>query len=119
MLGIIKQINEKIKWVFNFLIKLLKKDVIFYILLIIFSSSISFFLGSLSEFQKQRGEEQDSIELLHQKTGKDIYYVASKQGKRYYLPWCYTGKEENQISFKSIEEAKKAGYTPAKNCQGL
>ena len=48
--------------------------------------------------------------------------VASKNGKKYYFPWCGTVKRikpENQIKFDSIEEALKAGFTPAANCKGL
>jgi len=48
--------------------------------------------------------------------------VASKNGTKYHFPWCSgasTIKAENKITFKSIEEARKAGYEPAKNCKGL
>ena len=49
-------------------------------------------------------------------------FVASKSGKKYYLPWCggvSNIKEENKIWFSSEAEAKKSGYTPASNCKGL
>jgi hypothetical protein len=48
--------------------------------------------------------------------------VASKNGTKYHYPWCAGAqsiKEENKIWFSSIEEARKAGYTPASNCKGL
>ncbi|MDQ5950228.1 MAG: hypothetical protein QG585_170 [Patescibacteria group bacterium] len=48
--------------------------------------------------------------------------VVSKNGTKYHFPWCGGAKqisEKNKITFKSIEEAKKAGYTPASNCKGL
>lgn len=49
-------------------------------------------------------------------------FVASKNGKRYYLPWC-SGveriKPENLIGFASREEAEARGLTPAANCPGL
>ncbi|MBU3968674.1 hypothetical protein KJ991_00445 [Patescibacteria group bacterium] len=48
--------------------------------------------------------------------------VASKNGTKYHYPWCSGAKrinEANKIYFSSIEEAKKAGYTPASNCKGL
>lgn len=48
--------------------------------------------------------------------------VASKKGTKYHYPWCGSAKtiaEENKIYFKSIEEARAAGYTPAANCKGL
>lgn len=48
--------------------------------------------------------------------------LASKSGKKYYFPWC-SGvdriKEENKVWFTTIEDAKKAGLTPASGCAGL
>jgi len=49
-------------------------------------------------------------------------FVASKNGSSYHLPSCPGAKqikEENKIWFKTAEEAKRAGYKPAGNCQGL
>lgn len=49
-------------------------------------------------------------------------FVASKNGTKYYFPWCggvEKIKEENKIWFASKEEAAKKGYEPAKNCKGL
>lgn len=49
-------------------------------------------------------------------------YVASKNGTKYYFPWCGAAQkisEKNKISFASKEEAEKAGYEPAANCKGL
>ena len=54
-----------------------------------------------------------------QKTGT---LVGSKNGTKYHYPWCSGAqriKEENKIWFASVEEAKRAGYTPAANCPGL
>lgn len=49
-------------------------------------------------------------------------YVASKNGTKYYLLSC-SGvsriKEGNKIFFQTVEEAKKRGLEPAKNCPGL
>ena len=48
--------------------------------------------------------------------------VGSKSGKKYYFPWCGTVKRikpENQVHFATIDEAKKAGFTPGGNCKGL
>lgn len=50
------------------------------------------------------------------------YYVASKSGEAYHLPYCGGAariKEENKIYFKSKAEAEAAGYRPAANCPGL
>lgn len=52
----------------------------------------------------------------------DAYIVASKNGTKYHYPWCSGAKQisdKNKITFNSIEEARKAGYTPASNCKGL
>ena len=48
--------------------------------------------------------------------------VASKGGAKYHFPWCSGAQriaEQNKIWFNSVEEARKAGYTPASNCKGL
>ncbi|TSC85908.1 MAG: hypothetical protein G01um10148_816 [Parcubacteria group bacterium Gr01-1014_8] len=48
--------------------------------------------------------------------------VASRTGTAYHYPWCAgatTIKESNKVWFKDEEAARKAGYTPAKNCRGL
>jgi hypothetical protein len=48
--------------------------------------------------------------------------VASKNGTKYYPPWCAGAKrisETNKMQFASAEAAKKAGYAPAANCKGL
>lgn len=48
--------------------------------------------------------------------------VASKGGTKYYFPWCGSASrisEANKVWFNSVEEARKAGYTPAANCKGL
>lgn len=49
-------------------------------------------------------------------------FVASKNGTKYYFPWCGTVKnikEENKVWFASREAAEAAGYQPAANCKGL
>jgi len=53
-------------------------------------------------------------------TGGQI--VASRSGSKYHYPWCSGAQrisEENKLWFNSIEDARKAGYTPASNCKGL
>ena len=48
--------------------------------------------------------------------------VASKTGAKYHFPWCSGAQrisETNKVWFDSVEEARKAGYTPASNCKGL
>ena len=48
--------------------------------------------------------------------------VASKNGTKYYFPWCGGVKniaEKNIVTFPSSEAARAAGYSPAANCKGL
>jgi len=48
--------------------------------------------------------------------------VATKSGKRYYLPWCPTVArlaESAKRHFASVAAAEAAGLTPAKNCAGM
>ncbi|MEX0652259.1 MAG: hypothetical protein WD509_02805 [Candidatus Paceibacterota bacterium] len=48
--------------------------------------------------------------------------VGSKNGTKYHFPWCSGAKRiavENLVTFPSIEDAQKTGYTPAGNCKGL
>ena len=49
-------------------------------------------------------------------------YVGSKNSTKYHLPWCSGAQritEANKIWFRTEEEAKAAGYTPAANCPEL
>ncbi len=49
-------------------------------------------------------------------------YVASRNGTKYYLPFCGSVKnikEENKVWFATKEEAEAKGYQPAANCPGL
>lgn len=48
--------------------------------------------------------------------------AASKNGTKYFLPWCGGAKqisEANKIWFASNKAAEDAGYKPAANCKGL
>ncbi|HQU07789.1 MAG: hypothetical protein B7X04_00900 [Parcubacteria group bacterium 21-54-25] len=48
--------------------------------------------------------------------------VASKNGSRYYLPWCGGANRistVNKVWFSSKKSAEAAGYTPAANCKGI
>ena len=84
---IIKQIKEKIKFVFDKTVYFLSKDIVFFSLLIIFASSLSFLLGSLYQFNKERSKKITRVKLIHLNNDDDkIYYLASKRGKKYYLP---------------------------------
>lgn len=48
--------------------------------------------------------------------------VGSRNSDKYHYPWCSGAKrisDANKVWFKTIEEAKQAGYKPAGNCPGL
>ncbi|MDB5204154.1 MAG: protein of unknown function with transrane region [Candidatus Taylorbacteria bacterium] len=54
--------------------------------------------------------------------GSATQVVASKTGKRYYLPWCGAAQrisDKNKVYFASALDAEKAGLTKASNCKGL
>ena len=106
---------------------------------IILIALISFGLGRLSAFRDEKFpiqfiEPQDQEgKVLGAATPppaanpakgetSDKLYVASKNGSAYHFPWCSGAqriKEANKIYFSSREEAEKAGYRPAANCEGL
>ncbi len=132
--------KEKLKsWLLN--------DQIFYGLLVIFVAITSFTLGRLS-IEKAEKTPQSAVQIIEPitltattplansaqinskppilinstKTNLENEFVASKNGKRYYLKNCAGAKRikpENLISFESRELAEAAGYTKATNCSGL
>lgn len=124
----IKEILKKCK---SFLSPADNKDFLI-IIIIILSSLASFGLGRLSKIEENKtpiiiesssmGNSAAVIEAglpAEQTSGN---YIASKNGTKYYFPWCGAAQkisEKNKISFASKEEAEKAGYQPAANCKGL
>lgn len=111
----------------------------FYIAAIIFLVGMaSFGLGRLSVLwpkkepiriinHETRGTSQESKNNYDNKAAVSSAvirdkYVASKSGTAYHYPWCPGAqkiKEENKIWFQTKEDAVKAGYKPAGNCEGL
>lgn len=97
---------------------------VFTVLLIVFVGAISFGLGRLSAT-----EDVVTPVTLLQAPAADIEpmylggeVVASRRGTKYHFPWCSGAtsmNEVNKIWFKTVEDARKAGYTPASNCKGL
>jgi len=110
-------------------IKLIKKyfqnETIFLILLIFLTNLISFGLGRLSKIEDNYQSIQiKKIDFEAKKVRNSIEgeYVASKNGLRYYLPWCSSVQKissKNKIWFKNKQEAESRGYKPAKNCKGI
>ena len=92
---------------------------------IILVSLASFGLGRLSAFSEARPavsvrQAASAGEVREMTVGGAV--VASRSGSSYHFPWCAGAqsiKEGNKVWFKDEEAARKAGYTPAKNCAGL
>jgi len=66
--------------------------------------------------RRQAKEDQDSAI----QEGEPSEIIADKHGKIYYSQGCQPAhevKESDRVVFKTIEEAERAGYKPANNCQ--
>lgn len=126
--------------------KLEVKNDLFIVLIIIFVAFTSFGLGKLSGLEKQRTaiaviKTQESIGATALEntssaqtgsigissstvpaTNQEGIVFGSKSGTKYYYPWCSGANriaEANRVWFKSIQDARFAGLTPAANCPGL
>lgn len=113
---ILKDLWEKIKGV--------KDDLVLagiIILLVLFS----FGLGRLSKIEERKTpitiEKAESAqdELSAPISTSETFYIASKNGTKYYLPWC-SGVSKinlaNLVKFKTEREAKMAGLERASGC---
>lgn len=115
-----------------------REGEIFLALTIILVAFIGFGLGRLSVSKENKFpiQIQDSIQEANiissvktpgtttggGDTKKAALLVGSKNSRVYHFPWCSGAqriKKENKIYFNSREEAQKAGYRPAANCEGL
>lgn len=122
MKDIIQENYKKIKQKTISIIKLLNTQTGFFILILILSTNISFFLGKLSEIQKYNEKNNNKISLIQNKNTEEVEVIASKKGSVYHFPWCsgtITIKEENKIYFKNKEEAIFSGLRLAKNCEDI
>lgn len=76
-------------------------------------------LGVFSEDASLGKEDSEEIKESNSVGGE---VVGSRNSNKYHFPWCSGAKrisETNLITFASIEDARKAGYSPASNCKGL
>ncbi len=119
----IKQMVEKIKFF---------QEEIFYISILLLVGFMSFGLGRLSKIYENKDpilveepQNQENFKINSQNypnTGANKKYLASKNGKNYYSPWC-SGvsmiKKENIVWFSSVQEAEAAGYKKASGCKGM
>jgi len=122
---IIANLVEKIKF---WSLKLTQEAEAIFATLLVFS--LAFFgLGLYELFKLERerppiviSHDLDSVESSTKavdSVAKEGKVLASKNGQRFYYPWCSGAnriKEENKIYFKSVAEAQLAGYTQALNC---
>lgn len=108
------------------------KNDIFTAGIIILTAIVSFGLGRLSVIYGQKKpvkieysnleKNQSAVISESELPNEEKMYIASKNSDKYHLPWCSGAqriKEENKIWFASKEEAEKAGYKPAENCEGI
>ncbi|MBI2610286.1 hypothetical protein HYW53_03945 [Candidatus Giovannonibacteria bacterium] len=133
----IREKIEKIK--FSFLPH--ENDIIF-VLAVILIGVIGFGLGRISvskekyaikieqnKIEQKKAQKTDDQSAAIIKAGesaqvakKNEQFVGSKNGDVFHLPSCPGAKrikEENKIYFTSKENAEKAGYRPAENCEGI
>jgi len=84
---------------------------------------LSFGLGRLSQTGKIKESMPISVPAQIQvQVSAGGNFVGSKNGTKYHYPWCSGAariKEENKVWFQTVDEAKRAGYSPAANCPGL
>jgi hypothetical protein len=63
----------------------------------------------------------DGTQTLENTATGDQTVIGSKNGTKYYLPWCGALgriKPENRVTFATPALARQAGYSPAGNCKG-
>lgn len=78
--------------------------------------------SELSELSTPNSGELNQLNPLNSLNQLKDKYVASQNGTAYHFPWCPGAqriKEENKVWFDTKEEAERAGYHPAANCEGL
>lgn len=99
-------------------------------MIIILVATFSFGLGRLSKIEDSKiplvveQEVKAQPVVVSEVKGASVTnrYVASKNGTKYYFPWCSGAKRispQNLVSFATKEEAKARGLEPAANCPGL
>ena len=92
---------------------------------ILLAGCLGFFLGGLAVFHaaiRDRDREPIVLEPLPFTRSTDMDRVyASSRGKRFYPWWCDTGSsivKENLVWFATVTDARAAGYTIARSCEG-
>ena len=118
-MGIVRDFTEKIKPY---------REEIIIALIIVLSGLFGFGFGRLSKIEERKVPikieypEETATTTATTENPTNLYYVASRNGTKYYFPWCDGAKKispQNLVKFNSKEEAEKAGLTKAANCKGL
>ncbi len=96
------------------------QDVLLVIVLIL-ACLASFGFGYLAGRDAGQGSEVaiESSPFVATTSGS---VIASKNGTKYYLPWCAGAdriSDTNKVWFASVETAQAQGYAPASNCKGF
>jgi hypothetical protein len=111
----------------------LKIKPFFTFLSMVLGALLFFGLGRLSALQKDyspvsivnnqvqvpQSVEVSQVAVRPVSTGE---VIGSKNGTKYYLPWCGALsriKPENRVVFASAALAREKGYSPAANCKGV
>ncbi len=90
--------------------------------ILVLASVFSFGLGYLAGRDAGRIGDSVMFEEPLSTTATEGQVLASKNGTKYYLPWCAGADripDANKVWFASSDAAAEAGYTPAANCAGL
>lgn len=125
--------GNRARFALDSLLTLLQNKDIFVVLVILLVAFASFGLGRLSKITElkepitieETGQEAAAVTVQkqnHQVNAEQGKYVASKNGTKYYLPWCGGVDrilEANKVWFATKEEAETRGLTPAANCSGI
>ena len=101
-----------------------RQRALYLALIIILVAILAFGLGRYSKIAEAKTKGaliiSEIVIPLAESVQAEGTFVASKNGTRYYYPWC-TGvnriKEGNKIWFQTKEEAEGRGLTLAKNCK--
>jgi len=118
-MAILKDLAEKIKCC---------AEEYFFVAIIILIGFLCFGLGRLSKIEEMRppieveNETASLIDASPLSASAEAYFIASKNGTKYYFPWCSGAQKispANLVKFATREEAEKAGLTKASNCAGL
>lgn len=117
----------------------LKIKPFFTFILLVLGAGLFFGLGRLSALEKQYSPvaivkaqvalpEENNVEVATSENdptpalqGESSEVIGSRNGTKYYLPWCGALsriKPENRVVFASATLAREKGYTPAANCKG-